>query len=268
MNISVLSMNTWLLKVPIVGGKDSRFREQSLIGEFADLGADFLILQEVWHPTAQKRIYASLKNHGYCDAAFIGGHLSNGLMIVSKHPFTSVPKFLPHPSRAKGLEWFLRKGTLCVSAEVKGLGVIQLVDIHLSAAQDASIRHRELESVLDWIEQSDVALTIMAGDFNFHYKSKKDASKNWTFDGSYKKIVEDSTFQDLYRIANGSENPKEITFSNSNKYVPASEDNHVLDYIFVRAKAKVTNIHARIMFDDPPLSDHYGVYATFDLNDE
>jgi len=277
--IKVLTLNTWLLRLPFgLGGKDYYSRLYALPDKLAQSGADIIFLQETWKKKHRYYISREMQKRGY--HAVYSHHkrcflaMGDGLMILTKFPVVEDKEILVFPLNTFWYEVFSTKGGLSVPVEVPGLGKLWLNNTHLGSVKfDGKLgqfnpvhlqrKHRQIVSLLNFIDENAAPEypAILAGDFNTHYEQLKDGSIVPIYSGDYLYITQHG-WQDSFT---GSDHPPH-TWSSYNPYVGHGYGHHdeiTFDYIFLRKNNLLTPKFSQVMFTEKDIiSDHFGLMAT------
>lgn len=221
-------------------------------------GGEVIVLQEVFHKKARKRLLQKL---GLCyeyhtsigPKSFFG--VSSGVMIFSKHPIIE-EKFVSY-SKSKGADGLAKKGA--VLAKIRfGKQDVHIVGTHLQAgvsSAEKSVRKsqlKELTNAVSLIEDS--SIVILAGDFNITPDEKLFAYLSNTL-----QVKLPDLSPPLYATAN---------FADQDLF-PVEGDPVWIDYIFLkktkRAKQKSTWIEHVFSKNQDRFSDHDMIYSVFEM---
>ncbi|MGZ3699329.1 MAG: endonuclease/exonuclease/phosphatase family protein [Bdellovibrionota bacterium] len=280
--LRVLTLNTWMLKLPMGLGvaKDIPERLARMPDEIAATHADLIGLQEVWDPKIRAELVAALALRGYPHHAYLEnnpfsllrGLIGNGLLVVSKFPIRPSTHQLVFADYTRTDEYFAMKGAILVQVEIPGVGLVDFYNAHLGAvsfnekrrlydADHVRARYRQFEELVAWIGRTKgKGIVFLAADLNTHFQ-------DWTGEGFGEALSPE--YQML--LAAGFHNPmerREWTYDMRNPY--ASEGvfknlpSEVEDYVFVSGMAKIS-AESQVVFREKPISDHYGVLTRFTI---
>jgi hypothetical protein len=194
-NLKVLSLNAWMLKLPIVRisiSKENGERTKILPGAIAETGADIVVFQEMWIGDVRNKIVKAMKALGYPYAAArskkfnikpLRGIMGNGLLIVSKFPLDTKTELLRFQKRTRADEYFASKGAIKTRAQIPEVGLVDLYASHLGAVsyepklgtynpkQEESKSH-QAGQLVQWIGKTRTEeIQILGVDLNSHYRS-------------------------------------------------------------------------------------------------
>jgi endonuclease/exonuclease/phosphatase family metal-dependent hydrolase len=288
--LSVLTYNTWL--GPAFVARDAEHRAHRIPSVIAQTGAHVVALQEVWLPKYREALIAAFARHGYPHAASaqgtqgrIRGVYGNGLLIVSRLRIAR-QRLYEYRRYTSFDEFFVRKAALSVSIDMGEHGQLAVTNTHLGAVNfnkktNAFVPlHRlrqlaqidELCTFLDGASEPHVVL----GDFNTHF-CKWDATRS-AFDEQipdthYRYLCSKLNLADA--IVRDQNTHACNTFVRRNPYVAGNRfalgPDECNDYILFRGGHHVRCQKATLALTEPdgssgkPLSDHYGVLATFQV---
>jgi endonuclease/exonuclease/phosphatase family metal-dependent hydrolase len=298
--VSALTYNTYLLNGTGTGTY-AQERIELMPDQLAKTGADFILLQEVWEIKHRDYLIEQMHSRGYPHAAFYENPegrsgwdtLGNGMLILSKHEFSSEVSFEPWSNWTRLLERKSSKGIMGVNAKLPSAQIISLFTAHTSTklfkngeykATHIEKRLVQIEQVAAFMEKAKVksnnAPQILGIDLNTHiYRWNKEQKVfGPELAPSYKHLLSKTNLQDSDLDPDSS---KKITYDPATNYWGASgffaDDPPLkLDYLFV-SKDVVSPESSVIKLDDEfeflkdnqtfkaPLSDHYGILSTFSL---
>ncbi len=189
-SLSIATFNVGLLELPFLGVPFVKQRAQNLPRHLAELGLDFLGLQEVFGIENQKRITETLTKY-YC---FQGpGDFHHGLMSLIRRDIVDFneiisSEFFPFEKQRSAETWVnFKKGYQLIRFSLKESGLpVFFVNAHLTAFKAASkIRERQLRELLirclEPLGRAQGAfLLIICGDFNCELESSQ-KSRHSTF---------------------------------------------------------------------------------------
>ena len=252
--LSVLTFNAWILRIPLIGGKDVAARFARLPEALIGAQADIICLQEIWHPRDRQALYQSLRPAGYEYCFERTKNLADGLLILSKFPGAG-PKFLRHEYGASGWERFLGKGTLYARIQHPTLGDVDVLNIHLQAATDTAIRKMQIERLMEW--QPFAGHVVLAGDFNFPHRWQGATHP------VYEWFLKTYQLRDAYRDVHGALTRDGTYDHEQNRYAVSGPELGAIDYLFYRLGGLRAQSAELLYKSRPELSDHFGVKATF-----
>lgn len=166
--ISVMSWNVFLRPAILKDGQMSRV--DSISDYLKHSNHDILVLQEVFHRKARKKLISELKNtypHATTRGPSSFWGVSSGVLILSKFPIekTSFQEF----RKAKGSDALAKKGVMRANVRI-GNELVQVYGTHLQAGggeKRHKIRQKQLNLIRRFVEhEEDSAIQIVAGDFN------------------------------------------------------------------------------------------------------
>tara|TARA_B100001287_G_scaffold276622_1_gene288243 strand:- start:8228 stop:9061 length:834 start_codon:yes stop_codon:yes gene_type:complete len=166
--LKVLSWNIFLRPGILSDGQIDRV--SGIGGYLACCGGDVVVLQEVFHKRARKRLLQKLdgwyKYHtSIGPKSFFG--VSSGVMIFSKYPIIE-EKFVSY-SKSKGADGLAKKGV--VSAKIKfHKQDLHIIGTHLQAGVSSAAKSVQKSQLIELTEVvnliKDSSIVILAGDFN------------------------------------------------------------------------------------------------------
>ena len=254
--LKVMSWNVFLRPGILTDGQMDRV---SGIGEhLICCGGDVLVLQEVFHKRARKRLLQKLDvSYEYHTSigpkSFFG--VSSGVMIFSKYPIIE-EKFISY-SKSKGADGLAKKGA--VLAKIRfGKQDVHIVGTHLQAGAYAaakSVQKSQLTELANAVNLiGDSSIVIFAGDFNVTPDEKLFAYLSNSLEV---KLTDLSP--PLYATAN---------FVDQDLF-PVEGDPVWIDYIFLKqtkkAKQKSTWIERVFSKNQDRFSDHDMIYSVFEM---
>ena len=254
--LKVMSWNVFLRPGILTDGQMDRV---SGIGEhLICCGGDVLVLQEVFHKRARKRLLQKLDgDYEYHTSvgpkSFFG--VSSGVMIFSKHPIIE-EKFVSY-SKSKGADGLAKKGV--VLAKIRfGKQDVHIVGTHLQAgasSAEKSVRKSQLTELANAVNLiGDSSIVIFAGDFNITPDEKLFAYLSNSLEVKLPDLS-----PPLYATAN---------FADQDLF-PVEGDPVWIDYIFLKqtkkAKQKSTWIERVFSKNQDRFSDHDMIYSVFEM---
>ncbi len=170
--LNVLSWNTFLR--PAILSDDQMSRVDDVAAFLDSTAYEVLVLQEVFHRKARKKLINTLKgtypNYTKRGRNSILG-VSSGVLIFSKYPIKNVATL--SFKKSKGSDSMAKKGVVKAVLEVEGRA-IEIFGTHLQAGagmKREEIRISQIEQLSEFLsESSDTVIQIVAGDFNINEK--------------------------------------------------------------------------------------------------
>jgi hypothetical protein len=291
----VLTFNCWAVELPIPKKVyevslqiDERLR--MLPTKAVELGADIVVLQEVWKEYRKTDLIKSFSQIGYPYAVYkypapggppYRGALGNGLLIISKFPLDPNSEVMKFSEYTRADEYFTFKGAIKTKVNIPQLGWVDLFDSHLGAyttepkskndpkpdhynqehLQKKLSQAHELANFINGKRSSEVVIVAM--DMNTHYQTFLDGKMQNSFAPEYTLMTCSGAknnepclgLADSFRAVHGFTNPPAWTYDTQlNDYakggVFASEPQEVIDYIFLNNNAKVSPVASQIVFNE------------------
>ena len=268
MRITALALNIWDLPVPVPGGK-RRLRYERLLAALPTTGADLILLQEAFRPSFRRALVAAMADY-HVDAFAASrrrwGPLlldaAGGLLTFSRWPLVCSeyePGF-----RVRGMkpdERIGRKGILWTTVQTPS-GPLTLGNVHLYAGSkpmDARIRTAEAHRIVRSPQAANGGPVLLAGDFNIAREFEQPDRGPSAFD-----VLEGAGFREVADGRTGTLATKDPTRNRWARYVPWHASPRRLTQFFWRGAALRPVGEPRLMFDDPPVSDHFGLLTSFE----
>ncbi len=176
--LRAVTFNAWALPVPIPS-QQKRRRLNRLPGALAALGADVIVIQELFDVRARRRLLRELcpPYAAAPDAmrtrrilGLVPSDVTGGLLVLSRLPIVR-SRFIPHSlgPGTKVDERLGRKGTMIVHVE-SPIGRVIVLAVHLYAGtrpEDARVRSAQLTRLLGALDaEADRDPVVLAGDIN------------------------------------------------------------------------------------------------------
>lgn len=255
--LKILSWNVFL-RPSILGDKQMK-RVDSIANHLINSDADVIVVQEVFHRRARKRI-GFLMDSVYHFQTKPGPKsifgVPSGVVIYSKTAFKGEVNYHSF-SKGKGSDKMAKKGFVQVVVNPKGKD-IAIIGTHLQAGNGEkrkAIRKNQVELISSAKNKiKDSTLLIFAGDFNI-------SSTTPAFD-SLIETLKSKTIEPTGKLKNT------CNFSDHNLMAPDGQP-YWIDFILIREKEAVTIISSiiqapRQMFKDKKerLSDHNPIIST------
>jgi len=254
--LKVMSWNLFLRPGILSDGQMDRV---SSIGNYLICsGADVIVLQEVFHRRARKRLLQDLDDwYEYHTSlgpkSFFG--VSSGVIIFSKHPIVE-EKFVSY-SKSKGADGLAKKGVVLTKIRF-GRQDIHVVGTHLQAGASSaakSVQKSQLAELANAVNLiGDSSIVILAGDFNITPDEKL-----FAYLSNSLQVELPHLSPPFYATAN---------FADQDLF-PAEGEPVWIDYIFLktttRAKQKSTWIERIFAKNWDRFSDHDMIYSVFEM---
>jgi endonuclease/exonuclease/phosphatase family metal-dependent hydrolase len=255
-SLKVMSWNVFLRPGILSDGQMDRVSD--IGGYLIRHGGDVIVLQEVFHKRARKRLLQKLDGcYDYHTSigprSFFG--VSSGVMIFSKHPIIE-EKFVSY-SKSKGADGLAKKGAVLATIRI-GKQDVHIVGTHLQAGASSAAKRvqksqlTELANAVNFIEDS--SIVIFAGDFNITPDEKLFA---------YLSSSLEVELPDLSPPFSATAN-----FVGQDLF-PAEGEPVWIDYVFLktttRAKQKSTWIEDWFSKNLERFSDHDMIYSVFEI---
>ena len=227
-SIEVLSWNVFLRPSVMSDGQMNRVDE---IGSYLlNSGADILVLQEVFHKKARRKLKKQLKetypyqtNKG--PVSWLG--IPSGVVFFSKMPILSEKRI--SFSFAKGADRFAKKGAIIATIE-KNDQRICIVGTHLQAGAEKAafnIRNAQINEISSAVNEVDSNIVLIyAGDFNIRKEGRMFSLFKEKLNFKNPRLLKESTIK---ATAN---------FSDNDLYKGKGKPSWI-DFILVRNSSKV-----------------------------
>ena len=254
--LKVMSWNVFLRPGILSDGQMDRV---SSIGNYLIYsGADVIVLQEVFHRRARKRLLQELDDwYEYHTSlgptSFFG--VSSGVLIFSKHPIIE-EKFVSYV-KSKGADGLAKKGAVLAKIRFSNQDV-HIVGTHLQAGASSaakSVQQSQLAELANAVNLiGDSSIVILAGDFNITPDEKL-----FAYLSSSLQVDLPDLSPPFYATAN---------FADQDLF-PAEGEPVWIDYIFLkkttRARQKSTWIERVFLKNWDRFSDHDMIYSVFEM---
>lgn len=268
MRLQIATQNVWGIPEPFA--KDVVPRVQEMAKALSEATEDVFLFQEAWTPEIRKILRDGGRRAGFIHHWSPPDEIGGGLMILSRIPFDQ-PRFERfHMTGTVGRlnrgEYLGGKGFAIVRLRTEQ-GPVWLVNTHLHANYKSSrdfmgsaVRTAQMLQLVDSLPVSGEPI-IVAGDLNCEL-------------GDLEYVI----WEELsgMRDAALALKPVPSTISTQNFYRRHLDiADRRIDYVFIQdgSDLALVPVASRRIFDEPvdlggrlrPLSDHYGVSLTFDL---
>ena len=176
MRLRILTLNAWALPSPLSHEPDSRM--EAIGGRLAAFDADAVVFQEVWSPSARRRLVAAGRATGYTEIWSRSGSIgASGMLVLSRLPIRE-SRFIRFalcgfPQDITRGDYYGGKGIAILTLDTSA-GPVALLSTHLIphygdyGPEDTYMGHRiaEVVELAGALEQIDIP-AIVVGDFNF-----------------------------------------------------------------------------------------------------
>ena len=279
-------------------------RLKILPAKIHELNPDIISFQEVWNYRHRQFLVHELKKYGYEYHAYradVNGRLNpleivrsgfgNGLLIFSKFEMAPEIEQLRFSTFTRADERAVMKGAIKSRIKIPSLGWVDFFNAHLGAvsfdkhSQEYNKSHQmarlqQARELTEFIGTQASQIQIAALDLDVHYHQFQNGRYIEKLTPEYELLTQQIPLLDTYREKHGFAETPHWTFSSSNPYVSGGHFSHVpnevIDYIFVNKNPKLKPIESKLVFTEPlqvgegkrmpqMLSDHYGVFTTFEM---
>jgi endonuclease/exonuclease/phosphatase family metal-dependent hydrolase len=264
--LTVLSINIWDLPITLPGTR-RRLRRRRLLERLPAMDADLVLLQEAFRPSLRAALAEVM--HGYHADALLGAKrrwgpitldASGGLLTFTRWPVLGTRY---EPSLAvRGMkldERIGRKGVLWTVIDTPA-GPVTIGNVHLYAGNgpvDARVRTAQTGRIVRGAARAAEPI-IIAGDFNIARETEIPDRGRSAFD-----VLARAGFEE---VADGTSAGLETMDPRRNRwarYAPWHRPARRLTHMFYRGAGVRPRGVPRVVLDDPPVSDHFGLLATF-----
>lgn len=256
--LNILSWNVFLR--PAFLQDDQMERVDSIANYLLNSQADVLVLQEVFHKKAKRKLIKQLKSQ-YHFASVTGKKsfwgVPSGVLILSKHQIITEKHV--NFKAATGSDKMACKGGISTIIDFFGYK-IQIIGTHLQAGKGDKrnrIRRKQLRT-LKTIEDSTTTASIYVGDFNITMESEH-----------YAQMMKSLECENINPLG---EKQSTANFSDNELY-PTSGKSKWIDFILLRKSRKAKLLKSTI--EEPKsriknrlsrLSDHNPIISTIVVN--
>lgn len=254
--LKVMSWNVFLRPGILSDGQMDRVSD--IGSHIICCGGDVIVLQEVFHKRARKRLLQKLDgwyeyHTSIGPTSFFG--VSSGVVIFSKYPIIE-ERFVSY-SKSKGADGLAKKGA--VLAKIRfGKQDVHIVGTHLQAGASAaakSVQKSQLTELANAVNLiGDSSIVIFAGDFNITPDEKLFAYLSNSLEVKLPDLS-----PPFYATAN---------FADQDLF-PAEGDAVWIDYVFlkktIKAQQKSTWIEHVFSKNQVRFSDHDMIYSVFEM---
>lgn len=176
MQLRILTLNAWALPWPLTDRPNARM--EAIGGRLASLDADVVAFQEVWSPSARRRLIDAGRRAGYDEVWSKPGSIgASGMLVMSRLPIRE-SRFIRFslcgfPQDVTRGDYYGGKGIAIVTLDTPA-GPVALLSTHLIphygdyGPDDTYMGHRiaEVVELADALAQIEIP-AIVVGDFNF-----------------------------------------------------------------------------------------------------
>ena len=269
MRLALLSINIWDLPIALPGTR-RRLRRRRLLERLPATGADLLLIQEAFRPALRAELARVMRDH-HADH-LIGGtrrwgpvrlDIAGGLLTFSRWPIRETryePSFAVRGMKLD--ERIGRKGVLWTVIDTPA-GPMTIGNVHLYAGNrsvHARVRTVQTGRIVRGATRAREPV-IIAGDFNFARETEHPDRGPSAFDVLAR--------GGLTEIAGGASTGLETMDPHRNRwarYTPGHRPARRLTQVFYRGAGIRPAGPPRLVLDDPPVSDHFGLLATFECS--
>lgn len=267
--LTILSINIWDLPVTLPGTR-RRLRRRRLLEHLPATGADLLLLQEAFRPSLRADLARAMR--GYHADACIGGKrwwgpvrldCAGGLLTFARWPIIETryePSF-----RLRGMkpdERIGRKGVLWTVIDTPA-GPITVGNVHLYAgngAVHARVRTAQTGRIVRAAARAREPIVI-AGDFNIARATERPDRGPTAFD-----VMARAGFREFAGGASAGLETMDPRRNRWARYTPWHRPPRRLTHMFYRGAGIRPAGLPRVVLADPPVSDHFGLLATFECS--
>ncbi|MBS1958319.1 MAG: sphingomyelin phosphodiesterase [Bdellovibrionales bacterium] len=255
--VSAIAFNTW--GVPIASYDTWRWGKT--MQEIAKISPDFVGLEEVFTLKAQRKFTHKDYPYRAQGPRFFPRLISSGLRILSKHPIERKASLVFRSCKAD--DCLSRKGALLVVADLPSGRKINVVVTHMNARGEDNIRKDQvdqLQAFMTYYAEPNAPILLIA-DFNFNPSS-----------ALYPYSLQSLQLTDTWTATHPASEPGLTSDCENNHYARKYSIAHHFSLVRERIDFMLTRglkpLSSEIIFNTGTLySDHYGVYATFDVDE-
>jgi len=259
--LKVLQLNTW--GVPLM--VEDTFRYGEAMRRIEERSPDVILLEEVFSKKGKRAFHSEAYPYEAEGPSAFPRLVSSGVRVLSRYPIlhTAQTAF----RRCHGTDCLSRKGAVLVILELPGGWRLNVVATHLDSSDRVNIHLSQLAQIRSLVEREGDpnAPLVLGGDLNF----KEDSIE-------YPYAMKMLQTTDAWRTVHPGADPGYTDDSFENRYghdyalktkSPLSRGR--IDYVLSRSSGTrhITPILANVIFNEEPLlSDHYGVEASFEID--
>jgi endonuclease/exonuclease/phosphatase family metal-dependent hydrolase len=258
--VSLVQFNTW--GVPFVVKDTYRYRESMKAIE--KLNPDFVVLQEVFSGKGKRAFHSALYPFEVRGPRAFPKLTSSGLRMLSRYPvLRSAQTVFKH---CQGDDCLSRKGAVIMVVQLPDGQKLNVLGTHLNARGGDPLRQKQLQQIKLLVDTyaEPAAPLIVSGDFNFGPNSD-----------SYQYLIQSLNARDAWTDTH-SASELGITydaFDNRYAHDYAVQTHSELfkdriDLIVSKngLRSTIRTTDSQLIFNDAPLySDHYGIWAKFEI---
>lgn len=267
--VKLLSLNIWDLPIPLPGVNHRR-RRKEILKRVPQLGADLVLIQEAFRPAFKLELRRALPDY-YADHYLAGSRrrwgvrfdTSGGLLTLSRWPVLR-SRYLP--ARAlPGMRWDERLGSKGCLLTLIGTpaGPLWVGNLHLHAGTGRNARRaralqvRDLLQALPYPESTSL---LLGGDFNM------DPATEQLDEPTGLDLLFQAGFREVAGAAGGHLATVVQRRNRYARYWPGRHPDRRLTHFFCRGGGiRPVAGSVSVCLDDPPVSDHFGLMARFEL---
>lgn len=232
------------------------------------LDVDIVCLQEVaelwndgegdWETNTARIINERLVSpyHLVTDWSHLGfEHYREGVAILSRYPIEKhAAKYVSASSDPYSIH---SRKVVMAQVRVPYFGLLNVFSSHLSWWEDGFAE--QFDNLRQWASDehsSELTATMLCGDFNI-----KAGSRGYQF------VVDSNEYTDQYLSANSPKIFQKVFGARELAWESALEDDHRIDYVFLRKGSRLHAISGQVVFTDQDygrVSDHFGYLVTFE----
>ncbi|HRF13680.1 MAG: Maltose 6'-phosphate phosphatase [Candidatus Accumulibacter phosphatis] len=232
------------------------------------LDADIVCLQEVaelwndgegdWETNTARIINERLvlPYHLVTDWSHLGfEHFREGVALLSRYPIEKhASKYVSESSDPYSIH---SRKVVMAQVRVPYYGLLNVFSSHLSWWEDGFAE--QFDNLRQWASDENgdqLTATMLCGDFNIKAGSR-----------GYQYVVDSNEYEDQYLLANSPKIFRKVFEVRESAWESALEDDHRIDYVFLRKGSKLRATSGRVVFTDQDygrVSDHFGYLVTFE----
>ncbi|NDG85051.1 MAG: hypothetical protein EBX52_08450 [Proteobacteria bacterium] len=259
--LKVIQLNTW--GVPLM--VEDTFRYGEAMRQIEARAPDVVMLEEVFSKKGKHAFHSEAYPYDADGPRAFPKLVSSGVRILSRYPIVHTAQTVFR--KCNGTDCLSRKGALLAVIELPGGWHVNLVATHLDSSERVNIHLSQLAQIRTLIERegdADAPL-VLGGDLNF----KEDSIE-------YPYAMKMLQATDAWRTVHPGAETGYTDDSFENRYghdyalkLKSPFSRGRIDYVLSRNSGSrhITPIQASVIFNEEPLlSDHYGVEASFEID--
>jgi len=267
----VVSLNIWDLPVGLPR-TDRRRRHRRLLEGLRETDADIILLQEAFRPRLRRAILETLADFHSDELArrrrwFVVLPMDDagGLLTLSRWPISGTRhQWARRFRRMKPDERIGRKGCLWTRIQTPA-GSVLVGNVHLYAGStplDAHVRTIQTRDLLRRGDSRPTVPTILGGDWNwdleFEHSERGPTGYVELLQAGFREVAEGRS-EGICTM-----DPRRNRWA---RYVPWHRPARRLTHVFMRGAGLEPGAEPpSLIFDDPPVSDHFGLRVTLRLS--